>query len=61
VEALLETYGFRQTVSARVPQVYRDFGLSGFPRHYLRVDDLPIIGSYPITSLMLLAHLHIVW
>jgi hypothetical protein len=43
------------------PLVYWDSGLSGYPRHYLGVDDLPIIVSYPITSLMLLVHLHIVW
>jgi hypothetical protein len=41
--------------------VYQDSGLSGFPQHYLRVDDLPIIVSYPITSLMSFEHLHIVW
>jgi hypothetical protein len=34
--------------------VYRDSGLSGFPQHYLGVDDLPSIVSYPITSLMFL-------
>jgi hypothetical protein len=61
MEALSESYGFRQRISARVPQVYRDSGLSGFPRHYLRVADLPIIVSYPITSLMLFVHLYIVW
>jgi hypothetical protein len=41
--------------------VYRDSGLSRFPRYYFEVDDLPIIVSYPITSLMLFVHLHIVW
>jgi hypothetical protein len=61
VEALPESYGYRQRVSAQVPQVYQDFGLSGFPRHYLGVDDLSIIVSYLITSLMLFMHLHIVW
>jgi hypothetical protein len=47
-------------VSTRVPKVYRDSSLSGFPRHYLRVDDLPIMVSYPITSLKLFVHLHII-
>jgi hypothetical protein len=46
---------------SRVPLVYRDSGSLGYPRHYLRVDDLPIIVSYPITSLMLFVHLHIIW
>jgi hypothetical protein len=32
--------------------VYRDSGLSGFLRYYLGVDDLPIIISYQITSLI---------
>jgi hypothetical protein len=41
--------------------VYWDSGLSGYPQHYLGVDDLPIIVSYSITSLMLFVHLHIVW
>jgi hypothetical protein len=47
--------------SARVPRMYRDSNWSGFPRHYLGVDDLPMIVSYPITSHMLFVHLHIVW
>jgi hypothetical protein len=47
-------------VSARVPQVYQDSGLLGFPRHYRGVDDLPIMVSYSITSLMLFVHLHII-
>jgi hypothetical protein len=34
--------------------------LSGYPWHYLGVDDLPIIVSYPIISLMFFVHLHIV-
>jgi hypothetical protein len=41
--------------------VYQDSSLSGFPRHYLRVDDLAIMVSYPITNLILIVHLHIVW
>jgi hypothetical protein len=79
VEALLESYGFQQRDSTRVPhvyrdfigflqrdfaqvpQVYRDFSLSRFPRHYLGMDDLPIKVTYPITSLMLFVHSHIVW
>jgi hypothetical protein len=61
VEAMLRSYGFWLRVSARVPQVYHDSGLSGFSRHYLKVDDLPIMVSYPITSLMLFMHLYIVW
>jgi hypothetical protein len=28
---------------------------------YDRVDDLPIMVSYPVTTLMLFVHLHIVW
>jgi hypothetical protein len=60
VEALPESYGFRQRVSAQVPQVYLDSGLSGLPRLHLRVDDLPIIVSYPITSVILFVHLHII-
>jgi hypothetical protein len=59
-EALPASYGFRQRVSSRVPQVYHYFSFSGFPRHYLRVDDLSIIVSYPINSLMVFVHLHIV-
>jgi hypothetical protein len=43
-----------------VPLVYRDSGLSGYPRHYLRVGDLPIIVSHSFTSLMLFVHLHTV-
>jgi hypothetical protein len=30
-----------------------------YPRYYLRVDDLSIIVSYSITSLILFTHLHI--
>jgi hypothetical protein len=60
-EALPESYEFWERVSAWVPQVYRYPGLSGFPRHYLGVDELPIIVCYPITSLMLFMHLDIVW
>jgi hypothetical protein len=51
VEALSESYSLCSSPS----------GVSGFPQHYLGVDDLPIIVSYPITSLMLFVHLHIVW
>jgi hypothetical protein len=60
VEALPESYGFQLRVSTLVPQAYRDSGLLGFPRQYLIVDDLPVMVSYPITSLMLLVHFHIV-
>jgi hypothetical protein len=38
-------------VSAQVPLVYWDSGLSGFPQHYLRVDDLLIMEV--IQSLLL--------
>jgi hypothetical protein len=34
--------------------------LSGYPRYYLGVDDLPIIVSYSFASFMLFVHLHIV-
>jgi hypothetical protein len=61
VGALPEFYEFRQRADSRVPLVNLDSGLSGYPRHYLGVDDLPIIVSYLITSLMLFVHLHIVW
>jgi hypothetical protein len=33
--------------------VYQDSGLLGYPRHYLRVRDLPIIVSHSFASLML--------
>jgi hypothetical protein len=61
VGALLEFCEFQQRADSRVPLVYWDSGLSGYPQHFLRVDDLPITVSYPITSLMLFVHLHIVW
>jgi hypothetical protein len=59
--ALPEFCEFRQRANSRVPLVYWDSGLLGYPRHYHGVDDLSIIVSYPITSLMLFVHLHIVW
>jgi hypothetical protein len=40
--------------------VYRDSGLSGDLRHYLRVGDLPIIVSHSFASLMLFVHLQTV-
>jgi hypothetical protein len=61
VGALLEFCEFWQRVDSRVPLVYWYSGLSGYPRHYLGANDLPTIVSYPITSLMLFVHLHIVW
>jgi hypothetical protein len=57
----MEFYEFRQRADTRVPLVYWDSGLSRYPQHYLGVDDLPIIVSYAITSLMLFVHLHIIW
>jgi hypothetical protein len=53
----LEDINF-QFSDSRVPLVYRDSGLSKDPRHYLGVDDLPIIVSYSFASLMLFLHLH---
>jgi hypothetical protein len=55
--ALSEFYEFQQRADSRVPLVYWDSSLS----RYLGVDDLPIIVSYPITSIMLFMHLHIIW
>jgi hypothetical protein len=40
--------------------VYRDSGLLGYPEHYLRVGDLPIIVSHSFASLILFGHLHII-
>jgi hypothetical protein len=60
VETLLEFCEFWQRADPRVPLVYRDSGLSGYPRHYLRVGDLPIIVSHSFASLMLFVHLHTV-
>jgi hypothetical protein len=34
--------------------------LSGYPRHYIGVGDLPIIVSHLFASLMLFVHLHTV-
>jgi hypothetical protein len=59
--ALSEFCEFWQGANSWVPLVYWDSGLSGYPRQYLRVDDSPIIVSYPITSLILFVLLHIVW
>jgi hypothetical protein len=61
VEALPKFCELWQRADSWVPLVYWDSGLSVYPRHYLVVDDLSIIVSYPITSLMLFVHLHIVW
>jgi hypothetical protein len=58
VEALSEFCEFRQRADSRVPLVYRDSGLSGYPGHYLGVDDLPIIVSHSFASLILFVHLH---
>jgi hypothetical protein len=41
--------------------VYRDSGLSEYPRHYLGVGDLPIKVSHSFASLMLFVHLHIIY
>jgi hypothetical protein len=59
-EALPEFYEFRQRADSRVPLVYQDSGLSGYPQHYLRVGDLPIMVSHSFASLMLFVHLHTV-
>jgi hypothetical protein len=58
--ALSEFCKFRQRADSRVPLVYQDSGLSGYSRHYLRVDDLPIIVSHSFASLILFVHLHTV-
>jgi hypothetical protein len=57
-EALPEFWKFQKRANSRVPLVYPDFSLSGYPRRYLRVGDLPIIASHSFTSLMLFVHLH---
>jgi hypothetical protein len=59
-KALPEFYEFQQRADSQVPLVYRDFSLSGDPRHYLGVGDLPIIVSHSFASLMLFVHLHII-
>jgi hypothetical protein len=41
--------------------VYQDSGLSGYPRQYLGVCDLPIIVSHSFASLMLFVHLHTIY
>jgi hypothetical protein len=43
---VLEFCEFLQRADSWVPLVYQDSGLSGYPRHYLRVGDLPIIASH---------------
>jgi hypothetical protein len=58
VEAPPEFCEFWQRGDSRVPLVHQDSGLSGYPRHYLRVGELPIIVSHSFTSLMLFVHLH---
>jgi hypothetical protein len=45
--ALPEFYEFWQRADSRVPLVFWDSSLSGYIRHYLRVDDIPIIESSP--------------
>jgi hypothetical protein len=59
-KALLEFCEVRQRADSQVSLVYQDFGLSGYPRHYLKVGDLPIIVSHSFTSFMLFVHLHTV-
>jgi hypothetical protein len=58
--ALPEFCEFRQREDSRVPLLYRDPGLSGYPWHYLGVGDLPIIVSHLFASLMLFVHLYTV-
>jgi hypothetical protein len=43
-----------------IPLVYWNLSLPGYPRHYLRVGDLPIIVSHLFASLMLFVHLQTV-
>jgi hypothetical protein len=57
-EALPEFCEFRHRADSRVPLVYQDSGLPGYPRHYLRVGDLLIIVSHSFASLMLFVNLH---
>jgi hypothetical protein len=59
-EALPEFCKFRQRADSRVPQLYQDSILSGYPRHYLRVGDLHIKVSHSFASLMLFVNLHTV-
>jgi hypothetical protein len=61
VEALPEFDEFLQRADSRVPLVYWNSGLSGDPRHYLIVGDLPMIVSHSFASLMLFVHLYTVW
>jgi hypothetical protein len=58
--ALPQFCEFQQRADSQVPLVYRDPGLSGYPQHYLRVGDLPIIVSHSFASPMLFVHLHII-
>jgi hypothetical protein len=57
-EALPELCEFQQRADSRVPLVYRDFALLGYPQHYLGMCDLLIIVSHSFDSLILFVHLH---
>jgi hypothetical protein len=60
--------GFLRSMDSNRESLLDCLGCSRSPRlsgslcfHALDLDNLPIIVSYPITSLMFFVHLHIVW